>query len=127
MHISCVAAVEKPDPSVETAVPSLARPLAGLHPLVPVIGSPAQAITIPDNPFWCISSRYFYAHNLVLSRSDEGEGVAWLIETWDLNCEISGSYSASYKKFRLLGYKNSAYLTGDTLRLHYTVQPVNAM
>jgi hypothetical protein len=38
------------------------------------------------------------------------------------------SHGGDYEEWRLLGYKNpSSYLTGDTVRLHYRVQPVNAM
>jgi hypothetical protein len=43
-------------------------------------------------------------------------------------CQIRGFHGGNYKECRLLGYKTpSSYLTGDTLRLSYRVQPVNAM
>jgi hypothetical protein len=43
-------------------------------------------------------------------------------------CKIWGDHGGDYEECRLLGYKKfSSYLTGDTLRLHYRVQPVNAM
>jgi hypothetical protein len=43
-------------------------------------------------------------------------------------CKICGYYSGDYEECRLLGYKNpSSYFTGNTLRLRYRVQPVNAM
>jgi hypothetical protein len=39
-----------------------------------------------------------------------------------------GFHGSDYEECRLLGYKNpSSYFTGDTLRLRYRVQPVNAM
>jgi hypothetical protein len=43
-------------------------------------------------------------------------------------CKISRYLGGHYEERRLLGYKNSSsYFTGDTLRLRYRVQPVNAM
>jgi hypothetical protein len=42
----------------------------------------------------------------------------------------NGFHGGNYDEYRLLGYKNpvsSLYFTGDTLLLHYRVQPVNAM
>jgi hypothetical protein len=42
-------------------------------------------------------------------------------------CKIEVFTGGDYEECRLLGYKNSSYLTGDTLHLRYRVQPVNAM
>jgi hypothetical protein len=43
-------------------------------------------------------------------------------------CKIWGFHGCDYEECRLIGYRNtSSYLTGDTLRLRYTAQPVNAM
>jgi hypothetical protein len=43
-------------------------------------------------------------------------------------CKIWGFHGGGYEECRLLGYKNpSSYLTGNTLRHRYRVQPVNAM
>jgi hypothetical protein len=42
--------------------------------------------------------------------------------------KIWGFHGGDYEECRLLGYnKTSSYFTGDTLLLHYRVQPVNAM
>jgi hypothetical protein len=41
--------------------------------------------------------------------------------------KISCFHGGYYEECRLLGYKSSSYLTGDTLLLRYSVQPVNAM
>jgi hypothetical protein len=43
-------------------------------------------------------------------------------------CKICGFHGSDYEECRLLGYRNpGSYFTGDTSRLRYTVQPVNAM
>jgi hypothetical protein len=42
-------------------------------------------------------------------------------------CKIWGFHGSNYEECRLLGYKTSVRTSGDTLRLHYRVQPVNAM
>jgi hypothetical protein len=42
--------------------------------------------------------------------------------------EICGFHGGRYEECRLLGYENpSSSFTGDTLRLRYRVQPVNAV
>jgi hypothetical protein len=41
-------------------------------------------------------------------------------------CKVSGFHGGDCEECRLLGYKPSSYLTGDTLGLRYRVQPVNA-
>jgi hypothetical protein len=41
--------------------------------------------------------------------------------------KIWGVNGGDYEERRLLGYKNSAYLTGDTLPLRYIAQEVDAM
>jgi hypothetical protein len=46
----------------------------------------------------------------------------------DSDCvRFQGLHGGDYEECRLLGYKNSSYLTGDILRLRYRAQPVNAM
>jgi hypothetical protein len=43
-------------------------------------------------------------------------------------CKIWGFHGDGFEECRLLGYTNrSWYFTGDTLRLRYRAQPVNAM
>jgi hypothetical protein len=43
-------------------------------------------------------------------------------------CKIWCFHGGNYEECRLLGYKNpSSYFTGDTLRLRYRAEPVNAM
>jgi hypothetical protein len=42
-------------------------------------------------------------------------------------CKIRGFHGSNYDEWRLLGYKNTSYFTGDTLSLHYRLQPVNAV
>jgi hypothetical protein len=43
-------------------------------------------------------------------------------------CKISGVQDGDYEECRLLGYKTPiSHLIGDTLRLRYRVQAVNAM
>jgi hypothetical protein len=42
-------------------------------------------------------------------------------------CKIWGFHGGDYEECRILGQTPSSYLTGDTIRLHYWVQPVNAM
>jgi hypothetical protein len=44
------------------------------------------------------------------------------------SCNSRGFQGGDYEERRLLGYIiPSSYLTGDTLRLHYRDQPVNAL
>jgi hypothetical protein len=51
-----------------------------------------------------------------------------VLTLWKLLRKIWGFHGGDYEECRLLGYKKpSSYFTGDTLRLHYIVQPVNAM
>jgi hypothetical protein len=42
-------------------------------------------------------------------------------------CKIFGFHGGDYEECRLLGYKNPVRTSQETLRLHYGVQPVNAM
>jgi hypothetical protein len=42
-------------------------------------------------------------------------------------CKTSGFRGGVYEECHLLEYKYSSYLTGDTLRLHYRAEPVDAM
>jgi hypothetical protein len=42
-------------------------------------------------------------------------------------CKIWGFHDCDYEECCLVGYRTSSYPTGDTLRLRYRAQPVNAM
>jgi hypothetical protein len=42
-------------------------------------------------------------------------------------CKIYGFHGCDYEECRLLGYKYPVRTSQETLRLHYRVQPVNAV
>jgi hypothetical protein len=49
------------------------------------------------------------------------------IRTHDFSIRFEVFTSVTMKNVVFWDIKTSSYFTGDTLRLHYTVQPVNAM
>jgi hypothetical protein len=57
--------------------------------------------------------------------SRDQENAKRKIEKYFVRSEVFTA--VTMKNFRLVGYKNSSYLTGDTLRLGYRVQPVNVV
>jgi hypothetical protein len=54
------------------------------------------------------------------------DNIQWCGEP-NIAGKIRGFHGGDYEECRHLSYGNSTYLTGDTLHLRYSAQPVNAM